>query len=66
MRYRIGEAPGSGTSTDDMLLFTMAISLIVGIVLVWLARRGRQMWLFWWSIGLILASFAYLGWVSFV
>jgi uncharacterized membrane protein affecting hemolysin expression len=64
MRYRIGETPASGTSTDDMLLFTVVISLIVGIVLTWLARRGRQRWLSAWSIGLILVSIAYLGWAT--
>ena len=64
MRYRIGAEPGSGAqATDDMLLFTMVISLIIGIVLIWLARRGRQMWLMAWSVGLVLASVAYMAWM---
>jgi len=65
MRYRIGTDPASGApATDDMLLFTVALGLIVGIVLIWLARKGRQMWLLAWSVGLVVASLAYAGWMS--
>ena len=63
MRYRIGAGPDSGAqATDDMLLFTMVLSLIIGIVLIWLARRGRQMWLMAWSVGLVIVSVAYMAW----
>ena len=65
MRYRVGADPASGAqATDDMLLFTMVISLIIGFVLMWLARHGRQMWLMAWSVGLVLASVAYMAWVA--
>ena len=65
MRYRIGAEPGSGAqATDDMLLFTVVISLIIGVVLAWLARRGRQMWLLVWSVGLVLASVVYMAWMA--
>jgi len=65
MRYRIGADPASGAqATDDMLLFTMVISLIIGFVLMWLARHGRQMWLMAWSVGLVLASVAYMAWMA--
>ena len=65
MRYRIGAEPGSGAqATDDMLLFTVVISLIIGVVLVWLARRGRQMWLLVWSVGLVVASVVYMAWMA--
>jgi len=65
MRYRVGADPASGAqATDDMLLFTMVISLIIGVVLMWLARHGRQMWLMAWSVGLVLASVAYMAWVA--
>jgi len=47
-----------------MLLFTMVISLIIGFVLMWLARHGRQMWLMAWSVGLVLASVAYMAWMA--
>ncbi len=67
MRYRIGDDPTSGTTvTDDMLLFTVIFSLVIGILLIWMARRGRQMWLVVWSAGLVLSSIAYIGWVIFV
>jgi hypothetical protein len=65
MRYRIGDDPTSGTTvTDDMLLLTVVIGLIVGIVLIWLARLGQQMWLMVWSVGLVLASIAYIAWAA--
>ena len=65
MRYRIGDDPTSGASaTDDMLLLTVVISLVVGVVLIWLARLGRQMWLMAWSVGLVLASIAYIAWAA--
>lgn len=65
MRYRIGADPASGAqATDDMLLFTMIISLIIGFVLMWLARHGRQMWLMAWSVGLVLASVTYMAWMA--
>ena len=65
MRYRIGADPGSGAqATDDMLLLTMIFSLVIGVVLIWLARRGRQMWLMVWSVGLVIASVAYMAWMA--
>ena len=65
MRYRIGDDPTSGAAaTDDMLLLTVVIGLVVGIVLIWLARLGRQMWLMVWSVGLVLASTAYIVWAA--
>lgn len=65
MRYRIGDDPATGaTATDDMLLLTVVIGLVVGIVLIGLARLGRQMWLMVWSVGLVLASIAYIAWAA--
>lgn len=66
MRYRIGEDPTSGTTTtDDMILLTVIIGLIVGFILTWLAWHGRQTWLLVWSVGLVIASVAYLAWTGF-
>ncbi len=65
MRYRIGDDPSIGAAaTDDVLLLTVVISIVVGIVLIWLARLGKQMWLMVWSVGLVLSSIAYLGWAA--
>lgn len=43
-----------------MLNFTVALALLIGIVLFWLGRRGRVMWLTVWSAGLVIFSIAYL------
>ena len=65
MRYRIGDDPSTGAAaTDDVLLLTVVISIVVGIVLIWLARMGKQMWLMVWSVGLVLSSIAYLAWAA--
>ena len=65
MRYRIGDDPSSGAAvTDDVLLLTVVISIIVGIVLIWLARLGKQMWLMVWSVGLVLVSIVYIVWLA--
>ena len=43
-----------------MLNFTVALALIIGIALWWLARYGKVLWLQVWSIGLVVFSVAYL------
>ena len=43
-----------------MLNFTVALALLIGLVLFWLSRRGRILWLQVWSIGLVIFSIAYL------
>ena len=43
-------------ASDDMLLFTAALSVVIGFILIWLGRKGKQQWLVVWSIGLILCS----------
>ncbi len=43
-----------------MLNFTVALALVIGIALWWLARYGKVMWLQVWSIGLVVFSIAYL------
>ena len=39
-----------------MLLFTAALSIVIGFILVYLGRKGRQLWMVTWSIGLIICS----------
>jgi hypothetical protein len=48
-----------------MLNFTVSLALVIGVILLWLAVRGRVMWLKVWSVGLVLASVAYLGAAAF-
>ncbi len=44
-----------------MLNFTVTLALLIGVLLFWLGRRGRVMWLTVWSLGLVVASLLYLG-----
>jgi hypothetical protein len=64
VRYN-AEALGPVYSQTDglhfMLNFTVALGLVIGVVLLWLGWRGRVLWLQVWSVGLVVASLAYLG-----
>lgn len=63
MRYREGEIPKEQLAvhaSDDMLLLTAALGILIGIALTWLGRKGQQMWMWVWGIGLIVCSL-YLG-----
>lgn len=51
-----------------MLNFTVSLALIIGIILFFLGRHGRILWLQVWSAGLVISSIAYLiaaifGWI---
>ncbi|HKJ07475.1 MAG TPA: hypothetical protein VKA76_00150 [Gammaproteobacteria bacterium] len=43
-----------------MILFTAVLSLLIGVVLFVLGRRGRQRWLAFWGGSLVAASVIYL------
>jgi len=43
-------------ASDNMLLFTAALSIVIGAVLTYLGHKGRQLWMVTWSIGLIICS----------
>ena len=43
-------------ASDNMLLFTAALSILIGIILTYLGHKGRQLWMVTWSIGLIICS----------
>lgn len=65
MRYKDGEVfvakeQMAAHSSDDMLLVTAALGILIGIALTILGRYGKQMWMWVWGIGLIICS-AYLG-----
>jgi hypothetical protein len=59
-RYRIDEAVGASTVTDDMMVLTSIYGVVVGIILVILARRFRQQWMVFWGSGLSIISVVYL------
>lgn len=44
-----------------MLNFTVSLALLIGIILFFLGRRGRILWLTVWSAGLVIFSVAYLA-----
>ena len=58
MRYREDIPPEqlSSHASDGMLLFTAVLAIVIGCILIWLGRKGKQKWLIWWSAGLILCS----------
>ena len=43
-------------ASDNMLLFTAALSILIGIILIYLGHKGRQLWIVTWSVGLIICS----------
>lgn len=65
MRYRSDEGipdpdfPYS-EGMHSMLTLSMGLSILIGVVLLYLGVRGRIMWLSWWSGGLIICALAYL------
>lgn len=69
MRYEAGEGIAiegmqvysQSEGLHFMLNFTVALALVIGVVLLWLGRRGRVLWLQVWSIGLVVFTVAYLG-----
>ena len=50
---------------NDMLLFTAFLSVIIGSVLIYLGKRGKQLWMVVWSIGLIGMSLFMAGSIIF-
>ena len=65
MRYKDGEVfipkeQMATHSSDDMLLVTAGLGILIGLALIVLGRLGKQMWMWVWGIGLVLCS-AYLG-----
>lgn len=65
MRYPEGQAPQTIYAQSEglqfMLTFSVCLGLIIGVVLLWLGRHGRVLWLQAWSIGLIVVSVVYLA-----
>ena len=63
MRYKTDEIPPellAVNASDDMLMLTAVIGALIGIVLFYLGRKGRQLWMWTWGLGLVAIS-AYLG-----
>jgi len=64
MRYPEGQEPNPlyphSESMHHMLTLSMLLSIVVGVVLFFLGRRGKILWMQVWSAGLVLCSLAYL------
>ena len=43
-------------ASNDMLLFTAALSIVIGIILTYMGYKGRVLWMVTWSLGLIICS----------
>lgn len=43
-------------ASDNMLLFTALLSILIGTILIYLGHKGKQLWIVTWSIGLIICS----------
>lgn len=59
MRYAEGETlPLAQSASDDMLILTAVLGFFIGLVLVYLGRLGKQMWMWVWGAGLVVVSLA--------
>ncbi|MGB0866126.1 MAG: hypothetical protein ACPGSC_06430 [Granulosicoccaceae bacterium] len=54
--------PAAVEASDEMLWYTVWLAFLIGVALTGLSWKGRQWWLFTWSVGLIISSLLYLGW----
>ncbi len=62
-RYREGDIPKEQLAvhaSDDMLVLTAILGVLIGIALTILGRKGKIMWMWVWGIGLVACSL-YLG-----
>lgn len=66
MRYEETTGLPYTETSPGLLAYTVALALLIGVVLFFVARWGRQMWLVVWSVGLVVCSIAYLIWHFFV
>ena len=67
MRYKIDPITGLpiAETSPRMLGATVLLALVIGIVLLYVGKRGKQLWIVVWSIGLIICSVLYLLWHFF-
>lgn len=65
MRYREGQQPDPEfTHTEEMhavIMFSVTLSLVIGLVLFAISWRGRVIWLGCWSAGLVICSIIYIA-----
>lgn len=47
-------------ASDDMLMLTAILGVLIGMALTLMGRKGQQMWMWVWGVGLIIISL-YMG-----
>ena len=56
-RYREDQAlPLAQNASDDMLILTAVLGVLIGFVLVYMARIGGQLWMKVWGAGLVVTG----------
>ncbi len=69
MRYREGEIvdPNQPYTENTLKIMELSywMSIPLGIILLWLAIKGRLMWLKVWSVGLIILGITMLSYHFF-
>ena len=63
-----GEVPPellSKNASNDMMLFTSFISLIIAAAMIYLGRKGGPSWMVFWGVGLIFMSLFIAGAIIF-
>lgn len=65
MRYRDGNIPENigPLITNETLVFTAVLGLLMGIGFVIAGIKARQIWLAVWGAGLVISSAIYIGYV---
>lgn len=65
MRYREGNIPENigPLITNEPLVFTAVLGLLMGIGFVIAGVKARQIWLALWGAGLVISSVIYIGYV---
>jgi len=55
----------SKNASNDMLLFTAFLAVMISIAMIYLGLKGKQMWMVVWSVGLIFMSLFMAGSILF-
>ncbi len=45
---------------NDVLMVTAVIGLVIGLIFIFGGRFGKQLWIVFWGVGLVLVSVIYI------
>ncbi|MEM9601985.1 MAG: hypothetical protein AAGA11_03935 [Pseudomonadota bacterium] len=48
--------PNAAEAQEGIIYYTIGLGVFVGLLLLWIAWRGKQWWLIVWSAGLIASG----------